>query len=319
MKSRIVTLIRAVIVCAAALAPPASACVNTFETELRQAMFEGDELGIKAIMYELESAYQKDPSLETVNDLAVARLLTKRYPEAIELLREADARFPGRAIVAANLGTALELSGNDVEALRWIREGFRRDPQEHQGSEWLHVRILEAKIALAGDPEWLKTNTVLGVNFGEGDLPVMPATLPVDEKGNSRTPAQVAASISYQLNERTRFVSPPDPVVADLYAALGDLSYALGKPAKYKGALPDPSDSYEEALTYGPVQQERVQKRKQLFDTAYANDSWFPPLEADREPIVSSAPAWPWVALCIVLIVAGIGAVVVARRRLRKP
>jgi len=297
---------------------PTLACINTFETEIKQYLLNNDELGLKAIMYDLESKYQKDPSLEHTNDLAVARLLTRRYPEAIQLLKEADSRFNGSAIVAANLGTALELSGNDVEALHWIREGVRRDPNEHEGSEWLHVKILEAKVALAADPEWLKKNTVLGVNFGEGDLPVMPASLPIDEKGVARTPAQVASSIDYQLRERTKFVEPPDAVVADLYAALGDLAYAVGKPAKYEGALPEPTYSYDEALTYGPVHRERVEKRKQLFDAAYANVSWFPPVQSAAGSSTSENE-WRTYGMLVLILLAIAGVFIAALRRFRKP
>jgi hypothetical protein len=55
--------------------------------------------------------------------------------------------------VAANLGTALELLGNKEEALHWIREGIRRNPQSHEGTEWLHAKILEAKIAAQKDAD----------------------------------------------------------------------------------------------------------------------------------------------------------------------
>ena len=58
-----------------------------------------------------------------------------------------ERRYPGHHETAANLGTALELAGHDAPALQWIRIGIRRNADEHYGSEWLHVRILEAKIA----------------------------------------------------------------------------------------------------------------------------------------------------------------------------
>jgi len=45
-----------------------------------------------------------------------------------------------------DLGTAYELAGKNEPALRWIREGLRRNPNSHKGTEWLHVKILEAKI-----------------------------------------------------------------------------------------------------------------------------------------------------------------------------
>jgi hypothetical protein len=248
---------------------PAVACINTFDQAIREYAAAGNAAGVAEEIAKLEGDYRTDPNLQHTNDLAVGRLLTGRYSEAISLLKEAEKRFPGHAIVAANLGTAYELSGNDAEGLRWIREGVRRDPQEHEGTEWLHVKILEAKIALSRDPEWLKKNTVLGLNFGDAKVPVMPATLPRNEKGEARTPAEIGRAIWYQTEERRKFVSPPNAVMADLYAARGDLSYALGRPTSYAETIGYPAADYEEALRYGAVRQALVQQRKHAFETRW--------------------------------------------------
>jgi tetratricopeptide (TPR) repeat protein len=250
---------------------PVGACINTFDTLIPGYIASGNQAGVAEEIAKLEAAYRKEPNLHHTNDLAVGRLLTGRHSEAISLLTDAEKRFPGQAIVAANLGTAYELSGNDAEALRWIREGVRRDPQEHRGTEWLHVKILEAKIALSRDPEWLKTNTVLGLNFGDAAVPVMPTMLPPNEKGKARTPAEIGHAISYQLYERTKFVGPPNPVIADLYAARGDLSFAAGRPTGDADSIGDPAYDYEEALKYAPARQALVRQRKQTFENLSAS------------------------------------------------
>ena len=113
----------------------------------------------------LKQAHATKPTLENSNDLGVARLLTGKIDAAIALFRETEKKFPGNARVAANLGTALELKGENEEALKWIREGVLRDPSEHEGSEWLHVRILDAKIALAKDPGWFDKEQRAGARF----------------------------------------------------------------------------------------------------------------------------------------------------------
>ena len=46
-------------------------------------------------------------------------------------------------------------------------ECLKRNAQSHYGTEWLHELILEAKIALAYDPTWLQTHTVLRIDFGQ--------------------------------------------------------------------------------------------------------------------------------------------------------
>jgi len=313
---------------------PAAACINTFDTLIREYVASGNKAGVAEEIAKLEAAYRKEPNLQHTNDLAVGRLLTGRHSEAISLLKEAEKRFPGQAIVAANLGTAYELSGNDAEALGWIREGVRRDPQEHEGTEWLHVKILEAKTALSRDPEWLKKNTVLGLNFGDAEVPVMPAMLPQNEKGEARTPAEIGRAISYQMYERKKFVPPPNAVIGDLYAARGDLSYAVGRPRRFADRIGDPANDYAEALQYGAARQALVQQRKQRFEKSEAA-SWYDlaraaqkhtklaewagfvaDIAARRQPV----PRWnaaflPW----ILVLLSALAAAAVYVWRLRRP
>ena len=253
---------------------PASACVNTFKSKILIHKSTGDQAGLAAEIARLEAAYRGDPSLTNISDFAVGKILTDKYPAAIKLLEEAEAKFPGQAIVAANMGTAYELMGDNAQALRWISEGVKRDPNEHSGTEWLHVKILEAKIALAGDPDWLKTHTVLGVSFGEGELPAMPPSLPLGANGRQRAPKKVGDAIWYQLRERTQFVRPPDPIVADLYAAYGDLAYAWGRAGNHDVFMGNPAYLYSEALRFGPVNPGRVELRERLFEAAYPDGSW---------------------------------------------
>jgi hypothetical protein len=270
--SRVVQL--AVACLLAAGATTAFACVNTLKSNILHYKWSGEKELLTTEIRKLELAYQADPNLEHTNDLAVGRMLTDRLAEAIQLLVEAEKRFPGKAVVAANLGTAYELAGRDAEALHWIREGVRRDPREHDGSEWLHARILEAKLALKSDPDWLEENAVLGVNFGEGDLPRMPAALPTGAAGRARTPAEIAAAIEYQLGERINFVRPPDAIVADLYATWGDLAFASARAGNIEVYMADPAHLYSEALRYGSANAMRVKMRKVQFETAYPGTTW---------------------------------------------
>jgi len=302
---------------AGVIAAPAQACLNTIDSQI---LF-GTPEEVAGALGKLQAKYDADPSLAHTNDLAVGRLMARRNAEALVLLRDAEARFPGKAIVAANLGTAYELSGDNEQALRWIREGVRRDPQEHFGSEWLHVKILEAKVALAQDPAWLHTHTVLGADFGPGDEPVMPSSLPADEAGRARTAEQVGMSIEYQLHERRRFVEPPDPVVADLYAALGDLAMAAGKTKPLKVVLWNASESYEEALRYGPAFPERIERRKLAAEAAEAAEALKPGPALIKPQAAPAAQTWvsTRLAAALGLLLAVAAAILVARRRLRKP
>ncbi len=259
------------------LAGPAMACLNTATSELLHAFDENDKPAVDLAVVNLKSAHELEPSLETANDLAVGWTIVGKYDDAIALLRETETKFPGKsAMIAANLGTALELKGGaDADALDWIREGIKRDATEHAGSEWLHVRILEAKIRLASDPQWLEKNTVLGLDFGTDEVPVPPAILPVDKDGKLKGVDELVGHIDYQMQERTKFVKPPDPIVGDMYASAGDLIYA--------GSDGSPVNFYQRAVNYGAPRAALVQKRIARFKKDYPN------VEAEASPELQAA------------------------------
>ncbi|MCX7421427.1 MAG: tetratricopeptide repeat protein [Planctomycetia bacterium] len=79
------------------------------------------------------------------NDYAVMLVRAGELDEALAVLNEIEAVKPGLYATAANLGTVYELSGDVEKALHWIQEGIARNPKSHFGSEWIHVRILQAK------------------------------------------------------------------------------------------------------------------------------------------------------------------------------
>ena len=247
------------IAAALALAMPAPACINTFASQIMEAKGAGDDKLIAEITAKAQEQHRRNPTLENTNDLAVAWILTGRMTDGIQLLRDLEKQYPGNAIVAANLGTALELTGADDEALQWIRESVRRDPQEHQGSEWVHVRILEAKQALKKDPNWLRKNSVVGWREGQ--------RMPPNERSQPRTPRNLIDSIRYQLDERTQFVSAPDPLVGDLYLSLGDLAHtfpaAYGQTWERDGEI---SSNYHSAIHYGTVHEARARERMEAAD-----------------------------------------------------
>lgn len=84
------------------------------------------------------------------------------------------------------------------------------------GSEWLHAKILEAKIAQQKDADYFKKHSVLGFEAPNIGTNVVVA-------GHTFSTKQITDAIEYQLQERLQFVKPPDPAVASLlfdYAAI---------------------------------------------------------------------------------------------------
>ncbi|HEV7892875.1 MAG TPA: tetratricopeptide repeat protein [Pyrinomonadaceae bacterium] len=203
----------------------------------------------------IERRLTTDPYVDSRNDLAVTLVHLGRVKEAVALLEELEDKRPGFYFTAANLGTAYELSGENEKALKWIKECIKRNKDSHYGTEWLHVKILEAKLGLESDPDWLKKNSVTGADFrGEGD-PQQPKRLARDHTGRQKSLAEIEAALVYQLHERLEFVKPPDPVVADLLYDLSNV-LALTRTSEHAEAI------HELSLSYNPVQEVMVSIRQ---------------------------------------------------------
>jgi hypothetical protein len=200
-------------------------------------------------MVEFESRKKHHPRHVDPNNVAVSMVHLGQVREAIDILEQHERSKPGVYQTAANLGTAFELNGENEKALEWIAEGVRRNPQGHNGTEWLHVKILKAKIALDDDPQWLVSNSVLGLDLTTVDRDSNVSL--VDDLGFRRTLADIESALVYQLHERLEFVRPPDPVVADLLYDLGAI-FALTRTNEHSAAV------RELALSYGPGHQRNI-------------------------------------------------------------
>lgn len=170
------------------------------EERLRKALAEGGDYRIK-------------------NDLAAALAHNRKAQEAIVLLEEVEREKPGLYFTAANLGTAYELAGDDRKALEWIRKGIELNPAAHLGTEWLHVRILEAKLALAKDSTWLQTDSVAGIVGDEDNIKISA----LGNRGEALSREEVKKALIYQLHERLQFVPAPNLLVGLLLVDLADL------------------------------------------------------------------------------------------------
>lgn len=204
---------------------------------------------------DIESHRLTDPYVDSRSDLAVSLIHLGRVKEAVALLEDLEDKRPGFYFTAANLGTAYELSGENEKALKWIKECVERNHESHYGTEWLHVKILEAKLGLESDPDWLKKNSVLGADFrGESD-PRQSKGLTRDYISRQKSLAEIEAALVYQLHERLEFVKPPDPTVADLLFDLSNL-LALTRTPEHADAI------HELSLSYNPVQDVLVSIRQ---------------------------------------------------------
>lgn len=152
--------------------------------------------------------------------------------------------------------------GENEKALFWIKKSVEINQEAHWSSEWLHVRILEAKIK---GEEFITSDFLLGTNFGTGAKPI--SSLSADSLNS------LMRSISYQLNERVTFIKGENKIVAQLLFDLGNLfflSYNLNYPFN------DPIETYELAKKYGfddPIIDKRIQAASERKPNKYLHQA----------------------------------------------
>ena len=253
--------------------PTANACINTVGTDHQGRRFwPNDYVGkdvvdgftkphaqrywLKQASYVIKQARTK-PDFENLTDLGIVLVYQGQFALAVRHFLTLEQRFPGHHETAANLGTALELAGHDAVALKWIGIGIQRNRQEHFGSEWLHTRILETKIALAKDPHYLKGRSIAGVVFERALVPALPSAMPSGNDGKPVKPWELNSALAYQLHERTGFVRPTDPAVANLLLDWATLNLA-GGPIETADAV------YDLAVTYG-AERDALMRNRQSY------------------------------------------------------
>ena len=251
-----------------ALAPAAQACINASGTdhtgrkfnpgwylgeELEQTLNWGPKYYARSSSDIIHAARAR-PNYDTLTDLGVLLVYQRQYALAVRHFLMIEQRYPGRYGTAANLGTALELSGHDAPALAWIRIGIQRNRDAHDGTEWLHARILEAKQAMARDPNYLAAHSITGLAFEPVKVPPLPA-MPRGNDGRVLAPWQVNEALNYQLRERLQFVPPKDAVVANLMQDWATLNLA-------GGPIENADLQYDLAIRYGATRTPLMQERK---------------------------------------------------------
>lgn len=156
----------------------------------------------------------KTPSSFIIDEhAAIKELLTGDISKAINLFLTIEKKFPDYYSTASNLGTAYELNGNNIEALKWINEGIHRNNESHYGTEWLHALILEAKINIDHNPDYYSRRRILNLpdslfSFSKNTI------LRYDNKDYSLD--EVERALAYQLKERLIFIKENDLIVSDL-------------------------------------------------------------------------------------------------------
>lgn len=184
-----------------------------------------------------ESDIQANKDYQLLSDYAVLLMKAGKTEASKELLYHLYIAHPTEYQLAANLGTAFELCGEVDSALKYIERGIELNPEAHEGSEWVHLDILNTKKELELDSSYLSHHTVL--NLSESD----------------KQDSTILNQIFIQVHERFPFSPGPDPIMASLMVDLGDcfanilsIEYAKAMYTLAKNYFGDESESTQDKI-----------------------------------------------------------------------
>lgn len=210
----------------------ATACINNV-TELKDgAVITKDKFGfdvpyghifivenLEAEAMRLDSLWKATKDVDYYSDYGLIKVAQGKYKEAKEIYLEIERIKPGRFETASNLGTVYELLGEYRNALRWINTAIKIEPLSHVDSEWLHVKILEARIN--GGDAYIASDFLLNTSFGDD-------TIPKTDLNQSQL-LKLKSELFYQLNEQLTYHKYKDKVLAHLLFDLGNALLALNR------------------------------------------------------------------------------------------
>lgn len=205
-------------------------------------------------LFKLDSLYQKTNDVAYLSDKGLVLILQTKYQEALNIYLDIEKRHPNRYSTASNVGTIYELMGDNEKALVWIKKAVRINPLSHHESEWIHVKILEAKIK--GEP-FFTGKFLLDVDFGTDEKPTSDYSKPELNK--------LDAALYYQLNERISFIKPKDKIIAVLLFEMGNVKLL-------KKNYNDADQLFEKAQQYG-LTNELIKKRLAYTNSFLKKDS----------------------------------------------
>jgi tetratricopeptide (TPR) repeat protein len=273
------------------------ACINEETEELRTFLFTNKKEGAyKDVPYghqlfessyydslykEISILYKRTNYVEYLSDKGYVLILQGKYKEALQIYLAIENSNPNRYSTASNIGTIYELLGDNEKALEWINKAIVINKDSHYGSEWLHSKILEAKIK---GTNFYNGNFLINTNFGDAEYPKTDLNI-----------AEIKAlrqALYYQLNERISFIKPKDEIVAVLLFDLANITYLLRK--EYEPTIV----IYEMAKEYG-FNQEILNKRILLLKKQGETST--------KEPkVIAKIYTDPILILCFVITISSI-------------
>lgn len=205
------------------------ACLNIFSIDssgrvhyLEHHFFFSIEFKQNAIEKKLKELKRKfdhnEYSFQNISDFGSYLLMTGRFADGLNIFRALSKKYPDVYEICANTAVAYELNGNIDSAYLWQVAAIKKNPKAHNNSEWIHLKILEAKKNILTDPDWCLNNNVTGITDTINTLKVSyEASTHESEKG-----MWVFKQFIDQLEDRFPFTYSEDKAMGKLMYELGD-------------------------------------------------------------------------------------------------
>lgn len=243
------------------------ACINLYRTLINGKIVEQGELDAyvhhhehhsgqyskenlelaKATYWEL---YDSTKSYKDLSDYAAVLTYLGEYKTAKNIYHNIEKEHPNLYTTASNLGTIYELIGKPDSAYYWIKKSIELNEDSHEGSEWIHLKILAFKLSKNQD----YSTSILDFDFGNRRKPAM----------ENDSLWELKHHLEHQLTERTIFVKPTNKIVGNLYFDYGNL---LALTTNLESAI----EAYEIAQEYGyenPIMTKRLKYFKRKVKSA---------------------------------------------------
>ncbi len=193
---------------------------------LTPSMKSFDTPRIEEKLDQLQKELKSDPNnFKLKSDISVNLMKLGRADSALRILNPLLGQYPNEYHLMANLGTAYELTGKLDSALKYIKMGYATNPKSHLSSEWVHVKILEAKIKNKRGPGWIRAYPIIEPQF---------LINKVDTQNLRKSLREVNNEVFYQIRTRAPFTPAPNAVLANILISLGDFNKKVGT---YENAL----------------------------------------------------------------------------------
>lgn len=108
------------------------------------------------------------------------------------------------------------------------------NPNSHDGTEWLHYKILEAKKQIENNPKFLDNSPIFDISSVDTFVAIK--------------------ALTYQLEERTKLIPPPNAVIADLYYLQGLLHERDGNEILMRS-------SFSKSIKYGDLRSDQIHQK----------------------------------------------------------